>query len=66
MEDYGFIEFYFPKEKRVEPFANGKEQLSAWQRFVDLLCMIALVQKEKGFSSGLSRIGCLLSDEELM
>ncbi|MCC8161674.1 MAG: AAA family ATPase [Lachnospiraceae bacterium] len=65
-EDYGFIEYYFPGTGPGEPFRDGKEQLAVWQRFVDMLCMIALVQKEHRCPSGLERIGCLLSDEELM
>ncbi|MCD8325685.1 MAG: hypothetical protein LUC90_03060 [Lachnospiraceae bacterium] len=65
-EEYGFIEFYFSKVANGRPFADGEEQLTAWQRFADMLCMIALVQKEKSFPSGLSKIGCLLNDEELM
>ena len=64
-DTYGFIELYFP-EQREEPFASEAEQWSAWERFVDLLCMISLVMKEQKLPESLGRIGCLLEDEVLV
>lgn len=62
---YGFIELYFPEQKE-EPFVSQKEQWCAWERFIDLLCMLSLVMKEHKQPESLSRIGCLLEDEELI
>ena len=45
-EVYGFLEVYFP-ELTAEPFTDEREQWEAWERFVDMLCMIALLIKEK-------------------
>lgn len=64
-EVYGFLESYFP-ELTMEPFADERKQWEAWERFVDMLCMIALVIKEKKQPESFSRIGCLLNDEELV
>lgn len=62
---YGFITCYF-SEINEEPFHTEKEQWNTWERFVDLLCMITLVMKEQKRPESLSRIGCLLEDEELV
>jgi len=62
---YGFLESYFP-ELDQEPFPDGGRQWAAWERFIDMLCMISLVMKEKGQPEGLERVGCLLKDEELV
>jgi hypothetical protein len=64
-DTYGFIELYFPGQ-REEPFASQEEQWSAWERFIDLLCMISLVMKEQKLPESLGRIGCLLEDEALV
>lgn len=64
-EVYGFLESYFP-ELTIEPFADERKQWETWERFVDMLCMIALVIKEKKQPESFSRIGCLLNDEELV
>lgn len=64
-EIYGFITYYFP-EPDDSPFADGQEQWRIWERFVDMLCMISLVMKEKEQPESLERIGCLLRDTELM
>lgn len=64
-DTYGFMELYFSEEKE-ELFASEAEQWSAWERFVDLLCMISLVMKEHRLPESLGRIGCLLEDEELV
>lgn len=64
-EVYGFLEVYFP-ELTAEPFTDEREQWEAWERFVDMLCMIALLIKEKSQPESFSRIGCLLDDEELI
>lgn len=64
-DTYGFMELYFSEEKE-ELFASEAEQWSAWERFVDLLCMISLVMKEQKRPESLGRIGCLLEDEELV
>jgi len=62
---YGFMELYFP-ELEDELFASPREQWNAWERFVDMLCMISLVMKENRQPESLSRIGSLLNDEELI
>lgn len=62
---YDFMELYFPELER-EPFVSSKEQWGAWERFVDMLCMISLVMKENRRPESLSRIGSLLNDEELV
>ena len=64
-DTYGFIELYF-QGLTEEPFASEAEQWSAWERFVDMLCMISLVMKEHRLPESLARIGCLLEDEELV
>lgn len=64
-ETYGFIELYFP-EQEEHMFATQAEQWSAWERFIDLLCMISLVMKDHRQPERLMRIGCLLEDEELV
>ncbi len=64
-DTYGFIELYFPGQKE-EPFVSEAEQWSAWERFVDMLCMISLVMKEQKLPESLGRIGCLLEDEALV
>lgn len=64
-DSYGFIELYF-QGLTDGPFASEAEQWSAWERFVDLLCMISLVMKEQKLPESLSRIGCLLEDEALV
>lgn len=64
-ELYGFLESYFP-ELTAEPFRDEMEQWEAWERFVDMLCMIMLVIKENSQPESFSRIGCLLDDETLI
>lgn len=62
---YGFLELYFPGLDET-PFSSGEEQWKAWERFIDMLCMISIVMKEKEQPESLERIGCLLNDAELM
>ena len=64
-DTYGFIKLYFPEAKE-DPFVSEAEQWSAWERFIDLLCMISLVMKEQKLPESLGRIGCLLEDEALV
>lgn len=64
-DTYGFMELYF-QGTTEEPFASAAEQWSAWERFVDMLCMISLVMKEQKRPESLGRIGCLLEDEALV
>lgn len=64
-DSYGFIELYF-RELTDGPFASETEQWGAWERFIDMLCMLTLVMKEQKLPESLSRIGCLLEDEELV
>ena len=62
---YGFINLYFPKLSE-EKFETSNQQWSAWERFVDMLCMVSLVMKEETQPESLGRIGCLLNDLELV
>lgn len=54
------------EDSEVEAFDGAEEEWQAWSRFVDLLCAILLMQKEAKPSQALNRVGCLLTDEELM
>lgn len=62
---YGFINLYFPKLTE-EDFESPEQQWEAWERFVDMLCMVSLVMKEETQPESLQRIGCLLNDVELV
>ena len=61
------IHMYFPEGGKAVPFADGEAQWDSWARFVDLCCMILLIQKEaEPPLLSLDRIGCLPADEELV
>lgn len=64
------IEAYFEKEKEALakklPFQSREEEWDCWQRFLDVVCMTALVLKEQRPQEAPRRIGSLLADQELM
>lgn len=62
---YDFIELYF-RDLNEEPFRNSEEQWKAWEEFIDMLSMIALVNKEEENGDCLDKIGSLLNDVELI
>ncbi len=59
------IESYFPKQTKA-PFASAKEERGEFLLFLDLLCLISVQQAENDKEESISRVGALLSDEDLM
>ena len=62
---YGFINSYFP-DLKIDYFSNAKEEYKAWERFIDMCCMILLLHKENEHPFSCQRIGCLLKDNSLI
>ena len=63
---HALLSLYFPEGTTSAPFPNADTQWDAWSRFVDLCCMILLMQKEADPPQSLDRIGCLLADAQLV
>ena len=61
---------YFDRDKgaleKSLPFQSRTEEWESWQRFLDMVCMTALILKEQKPEEAPRRIGSLLADQELM
>lgn len=61
----GIVKAYFG-ECTKEPFRDRQEEWQQWQRFLDMLCATTLFLKEQDRDETAQRIGCMLTDRELM
>lgn len=59
------IKSYFPT-KTDAPFPSAKEEREQFLTFVDLLCILSVQQAEHNRKHSASRVGALLSNEDLM
>lgn len=59
------IESYFPAQTNA-PFSSYKEEREQFLLFLDLLCILSVQQAENHKEEAVSRVGALLSDEDLM
>ncbi|MDD6039153.1 MAG: ATP-binding protein [bacterium] len=62
---YGFWSNYFHTIDTT-PFDTKEEQWQAWESFVDMVCMMMLVQREHKPAEIFARIGLIPDNEELM
>lgn len=60
------IRKYFPVHMEAAPFQDADEEWHAWERFMDMLCMLRLLEKEGEQPASLERVGCLLNDMTLV
>lgn len=60
------IRSYFPVHMETTPFQDAAEEWHAWERFMDMLCMLRLLEKEQEQPASLERVGCLLNDVTLV
>ncbi len=63
--DYGFYKEYF-KNMTTDRFADSAEQLFAWRSFVDMVCLLMLVQREAKPLEVSERISLFPDTEEMM
>ena len=62
---YGFLEEYEEALPRM-PITTGAEELHAWLSFVDMLCLVAIFQREQRVEELVDRVAAIPGDVALM
>ncbi len=61
----GLFESYFP-DLNTDPYPDNKTEREYFLRFIDMICLLAVNQKENAPGWSVDRVGALLSDVDLV